>query len=399
MRSDRFKVGPMLKPARLKVKITRNLRRSIMRGHPWIYKDAIIPPEKVETAQMAQVLDNKGELAWGMYDPHSPLSVRILSTDKAPPSPAFFEKRFLRAWNLRAGVRSVHTDGYRLFNGEGDLLPGLICDVYSSVAVLQFDGQGPVEFWDKAFIAKWLLANTNCKTVIEKTRRSPDRTTQLLDGVPYENEVLIKENGVIFKVNLEKGQKTGFFLDQRENRNHVKNMSAGKSVLNLFSYSGGFSVYAGLGGAKKVASLDVSKGAIDLAEQNWALNGLDPANHTSLCVDVFEYLNGAPEPWDHIIVDPPSMSHSEDQKQAAVTKYIDLFAAAAKRVRAGGELSLSSCSSHISFDDFFGIIDECLSNARRKGQILRVSGQGPDHPFPHASHEQRYLKFVHLALD
>lgn len=372
-----------------------------MRGHPWVYKEAIMAPSGVSQARLAQVFDAKGELGWALYDPHSPLSLRILSTEKAPPATGLFKKRFQRAYDLRTGVRSDATTAYRLFNGEGDLLPGLVCDIYGSVAVLQFDGQGPGEFWDKGMIAEWLLSESSStiKTVIEKSRRSTERTTELLAGEPTEQEVTIKENGALFKVNLEKGQKTGFFLDQRENRNHIRSTSRGKTVLNLFSYSGGFSIYAGLGGAKKVASLDVSKGAIELAEENWRLNELDPSQHEGLCIDVFEYLNGAPELWDHIIVDPPSMSHSENQREAAKAKYIDLFAAAAKRVKPQGELSLSSCSSHVSFDDFFEIIDEALSTARRRGRILRVSGQGTDHPFPHACHELRYLKFVHLALD
>lgn len=386
--------------ARLKIKLSRNLRRIIMQGHPWVYRDAVVNPGSIDKAQLCCVLDSKNDpLAWAIYDPHSPLSLRILTTQDAPPTVPFYEKRFSRAYELRKSVQNEHTNAYRLFNGEGDLLPGLICDVYNETAVIQFDGPGPTEFWDKNLIAQWLLKNTNCKSVIEKTRRSPTRTTELIAGIESENEVIIKENGVLFKVNLEKGQKTGFFLDQRDNRNYIRQFSAGKTVLNLFSYTGGFSVYAGLGNAKKVASLDVSKGAIISSEENWAMNGLDPSKHVGICVDVFEYLNGDAEMWDHIIVDPPSMSHSEDQNATAKAKYIELFAAAAKRVQKGGELSLSSCSSHISFDDFFEITNECLSLARRKGQILRVSGQGPDHPFPHACHEFRYLKFIHLILD
>lgn len=390
-------------PSRIKIKLTRNLRRSVLRGHPWIYKEAITVPGSIDRASLCQVLDAKGELGWAIYDPHGPLSLRIINTDKVPPNNAFFEKRFAQAFALRSGVRSPLTTAYRLFNGEGDGLPGLVCDIYGSIAVVQFDGQGPGEFWDRELIANWLIEHTGCESVVEKSRRNSDRTIDIIGGnvfdIATESEVIVKENGVQFKVNLEKGQKTGFFLDQRENRNHIRQMSRGKSVLNLFSYSGGYSVYAGLGGASRVASLDVSKGAIELAQQNWALNGLDPAKHEGLCVDVFEYLGGVPELWDHIIVDPPSMSHSESQRQLAKTKYIELFSAAAKRVRRNGELSLSSCSSHVSFDDFNEIIDESLSNARRTGRILRISGQGPDHPFPHAAHELRYLKFVHLALD
>jgi len=384
--------------ARLKVKLSRNLRRSILRGHPWVYKEALVPPGKVEKAQLAQVLDAKGELGWAIYDPHGPLSLRMLSTDKVPPTPPILSHRFKRAFDLRRSVRSVQTNAYRLFNGEGDLLPGLVCDIYDKVAVVQFDGQGPSEFWDRELVASWLLANSGVESVIEKTRRNTERTTEHLAGKPCGHEVVILENGAKFKVNLEKGQKTGFFLDQRENRDYIRRSAGGRSLLNLFSYTGGFSIYAGLGGATRVASLDISKGAVQQAEENWALNGMDPSRHQGLCVDVFEYLNGANETWDHIVVDPPSMSHSEAQRGTAKAKYIEVFAAAAKRVAPGGELSLSSCSSHVSFEDFFEIIEESLSQARRKGQILRVSGQGSDHPFPHGARELRYLKFVHLTL-
>lgn len=370
-----------------------------MRGHPWVYKDAVVAPGAIVKAQLCQVVDPKGELAWAMYDPHSPLCLRIISTDKIPPTDDFYAKRLARAYALRSHVRSKATNAYRLLNGEGDLVPGLVCDVYADTAVLQFDGQGPSEFWDREFVANWISTNTDCKTVVEKHRRSSDRPLDVLVGKLENPEVTILENDARFIVDIEKGQKTGFFLDQRDNRKYVRDMSAGKSVLNLFSYSGGFSINAGLGGASRVASLDISKGAIDLAERSWIVNGLDKSKHEPLCVDVFEYLSNATENWDHIIVDPPSMGPSESKKEAAAAKYVEVFAAAAKRVKPRGDLSVSSCSSHISFEDFLQIIEEALSLARRRGQILRVSGQGSDHPFPHACHELRYLKFVHLALD
>jgi 23S rRNA (cytosine1962-C5)-methyltransferase len=248
-------------------------------------------------------------------------------------------------------------------------------------------------------ISEWLLSQTECQSVYEKSQRGGDKIFSFLGGCIGEPLVQMQENGALFRVDLEKGQKTGFFLDQRDNRNYLKLVVGNKTVLNLFSYTGGFSIYAGLGHAQKVASLDVSKGAIQGSEENWALNGLDPSLHEGICVDVFDYLNVSKELWDHVVVDPPSMSHSEEQKETAILKYTELFAKAAKRVKVGGELSLSSCSSHISFEDFFTIIDEALSQARRRGQIYRVSGQGFDHPFPHACHELRYLKFVHLGLD
>ena len=386
--------------SKLQVHLHRNLRRTVLRGHPWIYKDAVKTPNNVKSAQMCQVMDGKNEfLAWAYYDPHSPLCLRILSLEKKPPTFETFESRFSGALQIRRSVLSENTDSFRLFNGEGDLLPGLICDVYNSTAVLQFDGQGANEFWDKKRIADWLIKFSGCLTVVEKLRRQTEGGIVLLAGAPPPEEVIATEHGVKFIVNLEKGQKTGFFLDQRENRNYIRSVSKGLSVLNLFSYSGGFSVYAGLGGAKKVASLDIADGAIQLAKRNWQLNELPEGAHQGLCVDVFEYLNTASEVWDHIIVDPPSMGHSEDHKERAQAKYIELFATVAKKIKAGGHLSVSSCSSHISFEDFFEIINESLSQAKRRGRIIRVSGQGPDHPFPHSCHELRYLKFVHLILN
>lgn len=390
--------------AKIKVKLTRSLRKSIQQGHPWVYKEAIAPVADVERATLAQVSDSRGELAWAIYDPHSPLALRILSTTSAPPSMAngFFPRRFERALKLRSAIRSNETTAFRLFNGEGDLVPGLVCDVYETVAVLQFDGQGPSEFWNPQEIAAWLLENTGVKTVIEKTRRNQDRTIQHIAGQTLDavdSNIVVKENGAKFKVHLEKGQKTGFFLDQRDNRFYVRGIAKNTSVLNLFSYTGGFSVSAGLGGASRVASVDISKGAIETANENWIMNGMDSSKHEGLAVDVFDFMKTDTAVWDHIIVDPPSMSHSEDRREIAIQKYTDLFAAAAKKVKPLGELSVSSCSSHVSFDDFFKIIANALSTARRRGQILRVSGQGPDHPFPHACPELRYLKFVHLALD
>jgi 23S rRNA (cytosine1962-C5)-methyltransferase len=387
--------------SKLSISLHRNLRKSVLRGHPWIYRESVNNPSSpVATAQLAQVFDSKKEfLAWGLYDPHSPLSLRVLSLEKKPPTLDTFRKRFADALEIRRAVIPENTTGYRLFNGEGDLLPGVVCDVYGDTAVLQFDGQGPNEFWDKQAIADWLVEQKVVRSAVEKFRRHTQGGIQLLAGAPCEAEVVILENGVKFKVDLQKGQKTGFFLDQRDNRQYIRTVSAGKSVLNLFSYSGGFSVYAGLGGASKVASLDVAEGAIQLATENWGLNGLAPENHHGLCVDVFEYLNGDKEMWDHVIVDPPSMGHSEDQKERAQAKYIETFAAAAKRVKPRGHLSLSSCSSHVSFQDFFEIINESVSKANRRGQILRISGQGADHPFPHSAYELRYLKFVDLILN
>lgn len=383
----------------LKVKLAKDLRRNLMQGHPWVYRQALESLSPVSESQMCQVLDKKGDfVAWGIYSPKSPLALRILSLDKSPPKFEDFEKRFQKAFQAREVVRRT-SNAYRLFNGEGDLLPGVVCDVYDQVAVLQFDGPEMSTFWNPGEIAQWLLKKANCKSVIEKPRASdnapPNRWGEKVEG----SVVTINENKALFKVNIVKGQKTGFFIDQRENRAYVREISKGKTVNNMFSYTGGFSVHAGLGQAKEVTSLDISQKALDNAEENWKLNNLPDGKHKILCADILDFFIGDAQHYDLVIVDPPSMASSEKDKEKAIRKYVDLFSGAARCVVAEGDLCLSSCSSHIQFEDFFDIIRQALSKARRRGRILRVSGQGADHPFPHACPELRYLKFVHLSLD
>ena len=380
----------------LKVQLSRNLRKNILQGHPWVYREALQATPSKEKAQLCQLLDSKKKpLAWAIYDSKSPLALRILSTEKRPPDEVFFTKRFENAKKIRE-VFAGRTTGYRLFNGEGDRLPGLVCDIYDDVAVLQFDGEGMAEFWQKELVTNWLKESLSVQTVIDKSRMHEG--IQQLEGALEEPKKEFLENDVRFIANLEKGQKTGFFFDQRDNRDYLRAWSKRKTVANLFSYTGGFSIYAGFGGAKAVTSVDIAAGALELADETWARNEL-PNMHESLAMDVFEFLQDDGRKWDVMIVDPPSMAHSEAQKELAIKKYSEAFSLAAKKVVSGGDLFLSSCSSHISFNDFFEITKQSLSGARRTGQILRVSGQGIDHPFPHCLPQMRYLKFLHLRLD
>jgi 23S rRNA (cytosine1962-C5)-methyltransferase len=333
-----------------------------------------------------------------MFDPQSALAVRMISLQKAPPQTSFFENRLAQAWQLRSHVLSAATNCFRLINGEGDLLPGIICDVYADVAVLQFDGPGPYNFWDPDFMARWLLKNTPCRTVYFKPRHD-SRERALEWGHPLgEGKIQVYENNCQFYVDVVHGQKTGFFLDQRDNRNYLKTIAKGQSVINLFSYSGGFSVYAGIGGAQHVTSVDIAQEALDLAEKNWQLNGLNPTQHLNTRANVFEYLKDHRKQYDIAICDPPSLAKAEKHKATAVQKYIETFADSARIVKAGGHLLLSSCSSHIGFNDFQEIITAALSKTRQRAQVLRVSGQGPDHPYPHACEQLRYLKFADLVL-
>ncbi|MCO5113165.1 MAG: class I SAM-dependent rRNA methyltransferase [Bdellovibrionaceae bacterium] len=393
--------------------LNRNLRKSILQGHPWVYKEALLPISGLQgkmEASLAVLKDAKKQfLAWGIYDPHSPISFRVLSLKDKKPDENFFAEAIKTAAQKRRFLTETQTNAFRWVNGEGDYLPGLVCDVYHNVAVLQFDGKGPEQFWGSEKILSILrdkmplvfkdIWGFDLQSIVIKERGASE-SLKIVYGEDVPEDLVIQENGLQFKIKVLQGQKTGFFLDQRDNRNYIRSQSKDKTVLNLFSYTGGFSMYAGAGGAKFVASVDISKGAIVQAEDNWVLNQFAKEKHKGFAEDVFEFLESHVDhdEWDMIIVDPPSMTHSEKQKPQAITKYIEAFAKAARKVKVGGDLVLSSCSSHISFDDFDHIIQESLSQARRRGQILRISGQGSDHPFLHVHPEMKYLKFVHLCL-
>ena len=381
------------------LKLHRNLRRQVLRGHPWIYKEAFESLPPVPVATLAKVVDRKDEfLCWGMLDSHSPIALRVISVEEKF-SQKTIENKLEQAYKIRSHITSDYTDAYRLVNGEGDFLPGLVCDVYAGSAVIQYDGQGPREFWQTFPIARKVIDLTKVDAVYIKPRGKDGSDFRRLIGKVNDTQPTIKENNCKFTVDIEQGQKTGFFLDQRENRKYLAGISRGQRVINLFSYTGGFSVYAGRGKADKVVSVDISEKATSLAEKNWLLNNLPGSKHESLCVNVFDYLQSESEKWDVVIVDPPSMAHSEEQKEGATKKYTELFSQAARRVTAGGDLLLSSCSSHISFPDFYEICVEALSKARKRGQVLNIAGQGRDHPFPLACPEMRYLKFFHLRVD
>ncbi len=378
-----------------KLKLSRNLRKSILRGHPWVYGSALEKVGAAKSGEMVQVLDSKGaHLAWAFYDKDHDFALRILSLDKAPPSRAVFAKKLQNALALR--LFNAETTAYRLLNGEGDSLPGMVCDRYEDVAVLQFDSEPLEKFWLSQGVVESLQEFFDWTCIINKSRHHKEPV--FLKG-QLSNSISIQENQVAFSINVLEGQKTGFFLDQRENRQYLSRFSQGKSFLNLFSYTGGFSIYAGVGGARQVTSVDIAPNAIENAHFNWQLNGLEKACHKGVVKDCYEFLKETKELYDMIMVDPPSMAPNEKSKPQAIKKYTDIFAMAAKRLPAEGHLFLSSCSSHINFDDFSAIIDEALSQARRTGRVLRVSGQGSDHPFRHIHPEMRYLKFYHLVLD
>jgi len=398
------------------LQLNRNLRKSVLRGHPWIYSEALQLIEKGKTqnesphrTQIAKLLDSKKEfLAWGLYDLKSPLALRIVSLAKSFPNEDVFKEKVRKAWRLRKNLLQQDNNALRIINGEGDELPGWVADRYNQILVCQFDGDGMTEFWStQSYLWPFLGELLDLEAVVfkkRKSQKSPEDISWLwkkdskLEKKNLER-ILISENGRKFYVDLLHGQKTGFFLDQRDNRKYIENLAKDKSVANFFSYTGGFSIYAGAGQAQSVLSLDLSEKALELAQENWLLNDLPKNLHRTLSVDIYEYIKESKDQWDLVIVDPPSMTHSEDSKDRAIEMYKELFSQCIKRVAPGGDIVLSSCSSHVQFQDFYDLTIEAISQAKRRGRVLRFSGQGSDHPYPLVCPELRYLKFIHCALD
>jgi 23S rRNA (cytosine1962-C5)-methyltransferase len=389
------------------VQLARNLVRQIKRGHAWVYADALRGVPSVEPGSPARLLDNRGgkEIARGYLDPDSPLVLRLCTVQ---PGEALDDRWLLRRLASAIDLRRTlfpdpdQTNAYRLINGEGDGLPGLVCDLYARAAVLVTDGAGPAGFYHIPQIAAWLAGQFDLETVIHRFRL-PDRSgAEVIIGEPAVEPISFRENGLNFTADLIAGQKTGFFLDQRDNRHFLQPFSAGAQVLNAFGYTGAFSVYAGQAGAGHVITLDSAAPALGLADRHWAINDLDPGKHETVNADAFDYLEQASrqkDTWDLVILDPPSFASSEANVPAAVNAYTKLVRLGTAVTSPGGLLAAASCSSHITRQMFLEVIEQAISDARRQATVLTVRGQPPDHPAPLVMPELQYLKFVLIKLD
>ncbi len=390
--------------APLTLRLNRDLARTIKRGHPWVYADALRDLPRAAAGSPAVLLDNrKGQpIAVGFYDPDSPLAFRVCDTDgQTRLDQRWAERRLREAVALRKSLFDQTTTGYRLLNGEGDSTPGLVVDVYGDTAVLKLDGPGPAGFWDSSGIAEWVSHATAVKCVYER-RKERGREGRVLAGNEPTEPVSFLEYGLCFTADVVRGQKTGFFLDQRDNRRLIRNLARGRAVLNVFSYTGGFSVAAGAGGATHVTTIDLAQPAIVAARDHWRRNELPESQHEAVAADAFEFLAHAGshrKRWDIVIVDPPSFAPNQESVAKASAAYQTLITGGARVTAHGGLLAAASCSSHIDLPHFLNLCEEGISEARRRGTVLAIQGQPPDHPSPLALSEFRYLKFVLLRVD
>ena len=387
-----------------RLKLIRDLGKHIKRGNPWIFSDAV-EKLKIPEGSYAILMSHKNEvLAHGFYSPSINLAFRVLTVGDKKLNDAEVVARMARAIQNKKHLLSIENKCFRILNGEGDELPGVVADYYAGVVVLKLDGTAAEAFWVKEQIANYFMEQNQIpvKCVYFKRKNKEEEKGMILAGECENlNEVEFLEHGVKFRTNIIDAAKTGFFLDQRENRNFIRSVSKDKTLLNLFGYTGGFSVYAGLGGASQVTTVDIAPHAIKASELNWGINLLPSEKHTGICTDAFEFVLEAQRDkklWDIVITDPPSFAPNQKAVVSAKDAYTKIFSDSLRLVKDQGYFVASSCSGHITFDQFLETVQEALSQSKRRGKVLLVKGQPEDHPFPLALPEMRYLKFVYLQV-
>lgn len=396
---------------RLRLHITAAAESILRQGHPWLFSDSIQDQNRDGAlGEIAAVYDHKDRLlGLGLFDPDSPIRLRVLHTGKPVViNEAFWAVRLQHALDRRRGHFDLQTTGYRWINGESDRWPGLVLDRYDRTLVM------------KLYTGAW-LPRLDEITAIFQEHIQPERIVLRLsrkiqqlvkersgreDGIivrgpPLERPVIFKETGLQFEADVLKGQKTGFFLDQRENRRRVESLAKGQDVLNAFSFSGGFSLYAARGGARSVTDLDISAHALRASDRNFALNEALPAvagcRHQTVQCDVFDWLSGnTQQKFWLIILDPPSLAKRDAERGEALRAYGRLASSALKHLLPGGILLACSCSAHVTRDEFFAVVRQAASNSRRKFTQIETTGHATDHPATFK--EAEYLKAIYLRL-
>ncbi len=388
----------------LAIKLRPSAEKMLKQKHPWVFSDSVVKinaeGNSGDIAIIYDTIKNKF-LALGLYDPDSPIRIKIIQFSKpAKINEDWFQNKIKIAFDKRAKLLATDTNSYRLIFGENDSLPGVIADVYDKVLVLKLYSAIWYPYLEQLLPA--LIKTSNCETVVLRTSRQLQQRKKkhnLFDGqVLYgklENEVvLFKEHGIHFSANVIHGHKTGYFLDHRANRKRVGELAKGKTVLDVFSYAGGFTVHALVGGAKEVTSLDISGQALEMAKENVALNPHKGTHHI-IKEDAFKALQeliAQKIKFDIVVIDPPSFAKRQSEIVGALHSYQRLTRLGKQLVKKGGTLVMASCSSRIKADDFFEIVENNLSSF----QIIEKTTHDTDHPisFP----EGAYLKCGYYQL-
>ena len=408
-------MNPPSSAPRLRLRITAAAETIVRGGHPWLFADSIHELNRAgEAGELAVIYDRKDRfLAVGLFDPDSPIRVRILHAGRpATIDAAWWRARLAQTLARREGLFGAQTTGYRLIHGESDGWPGLVLDRYDTTLVLKIYTAAWLPRLDE--VLALLQEKIPCERIVLRLsrniqaaaeRRAPSR----LDGeIIYSKlaetvlgaPIIFSENGIRFEADVVRGQKTGFFLDQRENRREVETLARGRRVLNAFSFYGGFSVYAARGGAKSVTDLDISAHALESAKRNFALNqnfpGVAACRHETVQADAFEWLAAGGEKFDLIVLDPPSLAKRATEREGALRAYERLNSQGIARLAAGGILVAGSCSAHVPAVEFFDAVRRAALKSGRKFTELKTLQHPPDHPA--GFKEAEYLKVIYLKF-
>lgn len=386
--------------------LRRGKEKSILAGHPWVFSKALEQglPSGAAPGTLVRLHGAEGRpLGTGIYNPLTSIRVRLLSRTEEKIDTAFFARRFRGLAAQKKPLLPDGTTAYRLAHGDADDMPGLIVDCYEDTAVFQIHtaGMDPL----REMIVEGLCAALDCRAVMERSDVISRRREGLKD-MPADIRfgkinapTAFTENGLKFTADVVNGQKTGFFLDQRDARDYVRSAARGKNLLNLFCYTGAFSVYAAAGGAASVVSVDDSRDAVQAAEAHFKLNNLT-GSHQFLKEDAFDFcsrMQREGRTFDFIICDPPAFAKSREKIKGALQAYARINAACLRLLKEGGILLSSSCSGAVTLEDFRGVLKTAGAQARRDLKVMRTFSQSFDHTDKLSFPEGRYLKTLVLT--
>ena len=399
---------PDIPTHKIAIKLKPSAETLVKKGHPWIFENSIVKQNKEgKSGDLAVIFDNRKNkfLACGFYDPNSPIRIKILQANKpATINTAWFANKIQEAYQKRIPLLQTDTNSYRLIYGENDGLPSLVADVYDNVLVVKL--YASYWFYYLKDILPELIKISKAETTVLRLSRNVAKEKnefdltdgQVLDGTLTNEVIVFKEHGVNFSANVIHGHKTGYFLDHRANRKKVGELSKNKTVLDVFSYAGGFSVHALVGDAKEVTSLDISAPALEIAKSNAKLNTYS-GTHKVIVGDAFDELNKLARvntKFDIVVIDPPSFAKSAAEVDKAIAGYKKLTQLGLQLVKRKGILILASCSSRVTSDMFFDLVEETLHRNNANFTILEKTLHDIDHPI--GFKEGAYLKCMYVRV-
>jgi 23S rRNA (cytosine1962-C5)-methyltransferase len=392
----------------IKIILKPKKEESMLRFHPWVFSGAIKSMDRQPAeGEIVEIYSSANEYLGTGHFQSGTIAIRVFSFKKVDPDTSFWQDKLQTAYDVRKSIgiaETPNTNTYRLVHGEGDALPGLIIDIYDHTAVLQAHSIGMHLIHEQLAQALKNVMGNNINNIYYKSEATlpPFEEIDVHDGYLLgsdDGKYLAKENGLLFHADWIKGQKTGFFVDQRENRALLEHYSKGRSVLNMFCYTGGFSFYALRGGAKLVHSVDSSAKAIELTKQNVELNFPGDARHEAFAEDAFKYLEESDNQYDLIILDPPAFAKHRDAIRHALQGYKRLNAKAFEKIKPGGILFTFSCSQAVNKEQFRLAVFSAAAMSKRNVRILHQLTQPADHPINIYHPEGEYLKGLVLYVE